>query len=63
MLDRQIKLLEKISYDKNLFKREIIKSFRWLKSYEIVLLHKWLKKNYGKTHSDVIRDVFEFITV
>jgi hypothetical protein len=63
MLKHEIILLEKVSYDKNLFKKEIIKSFRWLKSYEIILLHNWLKKNYGKTHGDVIRDVFEFISV
>jgi hypothetical protein len=63
MLDHQILLLEKISYDKDLFKKEIIQSFKWLKSYEIIFLHSWLKKNYGKTHADVIRDVFEFISV
>jgi hypothetical protein len=62
MLKHEIILLEKISYDKNLFKKEIIKSFRWLKSYEIILLHNWLKKNYGKTHADVIQDVFEYIS-
>mgnify|MGYP003541697079 CR=1 FL=1 len=61
MLDQQINLLKKLSYDKRLFKREILRSFRWLKSYEIIKLYKWLKENYGKTHSDVIQDVFEFI--
>ena len=62
MLDQQINLLKKLSYDKRLFKREILRSFRWLKSYEILKLHKWLIENYGKTHGDVIQDVFEFIT-
>jgi hypothetical protein len=62
MLDRQILILEKISYDKRLFKKEIIKSFGWLKSYEIILLRKWLIKNYGRTHADVISDVFEYIS-
>jgi len=63
MLNHHILLLEKISYDKHQFKKEIIKSFKWLKSYEIISLYKWLKKNYGKTHADVITDVFEYISV
>jgi hypothetical protein len=62
MLDREKLLLEKISYDKKLFKKEIIKSFGWLKSYEILLLQSWLKKNYGRTHADVISEVFEYIS-
>jgi hypothetical protein len=62
MLEHQKKILQKLSYDEKLFKREILKSFRWLKSYEIILLHEWLLVNFGKTHRNVINDVFEFIT-
>ena len=61
MLDHQKSMLEKVSHNKELFKKEIIKSFRWLKSYEIIQLHFWLKKNYGQSHGDVIRDIFQFI--
>ena len=61
MLEHQKMLLKQISYDKDLFRKEIVKSFRWLKSYEIILLHQWLKDNFGRTHSDVIREVFEYI--
>lgn len=61
MLEHQMSILEKVSEDKDLFRREIIKSFRWLKSYEIIQLHFWLKKNYSQSHGDVIRDIFRFI--
>jgi hypothetical protein len=61
MLEHQKIVLQKLSYDEKLFKREIIKSFRWLKSYEIIKLHEWLLANFGKTHRTVIQDVFEFI--
>jgi len=61
MLEHQKMLLKQISYDKELFRKEIVKSFKWLKSYEIILLRNWLKDNYGRTHSDVIQDVFEYI--
>jgi hypothetical protein len=62
MLENRKLMLEKSCYDKDLFRKEILKSFKFLKSHEIIKLHGWLKRNFGKTHSDVIRDVFEFIT-
>jgi hypothetical protein len=61
MLEHQKKLLEQLSYDKELFRKEIIKSFRWLKSFEIIKLHAWLKQNYYSTHRDVIEDLFAYI--
>lgn len=61
MLEHQKILLEQLSYDKNLFRKEIIKSFRWLKSFEILQLYNWLQKKYGETHGEIIQDVFEYI--
>ncbi len=61
MLDHQKSILEQLSYDKDLFRKEIVKSFRWLKSYEILKLHAWLTDKYGQSHSDVIKDVFQYI--
>jgi hypothetical protein len=61
MLDYQMSILKKVSYDKELFRKEIIKSFRWLKSYEIIQLHFWLKKNFEKSHGEIIRDIFQYI--
>jgi hypothetical protein len=61
MLDQQKIILNQLSYDKELFRREIIQSFKWLKSYEILQLHRWLKENFDKTHHDVIQEIFEYI--
>ena len=61
MLDHQKSILEQIAFDKELFRKEIIKSFKWLKSYEIIQLHSWLKEKYGHTHGDVIKDIFQYI--
>jgi hypothetical protein len=63
MLEHQKRILKQISYDRELFRKEIVKSFKWLKSYEIIMLHKWLKENFGRTHNDVIQEVFEYIAV
>lgn len=61
MLDHQKIILEKLSTDKEMFRKEIVKSFKWLKSYEILMLRRWLKESFGKTHADVIHEVFEYI--
>ncbi len=61
MLDHQKIILEQLSHDKELFRKEIIKSFKWLKSYEIIMLRKWLKENYSETHAEIIHEVFEYI--
>jgi hypothetical protein len=61
MLDHQKLLLEKVSNDRELFRKEIVKSFKWLKSYEIIQLHKWLKEKFGKTHHEIITEIFQYI--
>jgi hypothetical protein len=58
MLEHQKLLLEKLSTDKASFKKELIKSFMWLKSYEIFNLLKWVKEKYGTTHQKIIEDVY-----
>jgi hypothetical protein len=61
MLEQRKELLQQLSHDSDLFRQEIIQSFRWLKSYEIILLHAWLKQNFDNTHRKIIKDVFEYI--
>jgi len=61
MLEHQKLILEKVSNNKELFKKELVKSLKWLKSYEIYRLHAWLKKKFYLTHGDIIKDVFEYI--
>ena len=61
MLEHQKLLLDQLSYDPELFRKEIVKSFKWLKSYEIIMLHRWLKDQYGESHGELIREVFEYI--
>ncbi len=61
MLEHQKSILIQLSDNKELFRKEIIKSFKWLKSYEILQLHQWLKNNYRATHGDIIKDIFQHI--
>jgi hypothetical protein len=61
MLDHQKTILEQVSHDKEMFRKEIVKSFKWLKSYEIIMLRRWLKEKYNHTHADIIHEVFNYI--
>ena len=62
MLELQQMTLMNLCADKELFKKELVKSIKWLPSYEIFQLRKWLKNNYSSTHGDVISEVFNFLT-
>lgn len=63
MLDQQKTVIERASDNKELFRKEIVNSFRFLKSYELLQLHFWLKRKYNHQYGDVIRDIFQFIAV
>lgn len=58
MLELQKKVLDGISYSKQLFKKELNKSIKWLTVDELEKLKKWVKANFWQTHSDVIVEVF-----
>jgi hypothetical protein len=50
--------LEKVSFDKDIFRKELIKSVKWLKNKEVILLRYWCRKKYYKMHPEVIEEVF-----
>ena len=58
MLELQKFVLLRVSDNKNLFKRELTKSLAWLSSQEVEELREWAEKQFGKTHADVINEVF-----
>ena len=39
-------------------KIELIKSIKWLSSPDVENLRHWVMNEYGKTHSDIIKEVF-----
>jgi hypothetical protein len=59
MLEHQKILIDKLSYDKNLFKKEIVKSIKWLKVSDLYKLFDWLKQKYWNTHQDIIVNVLQ----
>ena len=53
-------VLQKVSFDKILFKKELKKSISWLNKEELIMLKIWCLSTFGK-HKDIILDSFENI--
>lgn len=51
-------ILQKVSFNKELFKKELKKSIQWLKKDELIILKTWCIINFGAIYGDVIRESF-----
>ena len=58
MLEHQKIVLQGVSYDKYLFRKELVKSLSWLNNEEQKQLAKWVKENFIHQHTETIMDVF-----
>lgn len=52
-------ILSKVSFNKELFAKELKKSFRWLKKEELIALQAWCVITFGHVYGDVITEVFK----
>lgn len=59
MLEYTKKILTKVSFDKSLFRKELLKAVRWLKKDELQMLKMWCITTFGSYYRDVIMDVFK----
>lgn len=50
-------ILQRVSFDKKLFRKELLKALKWLKPKEKTLLYVWCLGNFGM-YKDVILEVF-----
>lgn len=62
MLEYSKTVLQKVSFNRYLFKKELGKSLKWLKKEEAVMLQVWCIICFNDRYSDVIGDVFRNIT-
>ncbi len=58
MLELQKFVLQRVSEDARLFKKELIKSIKWLSIPEAEILKHWVIVEYGIKHSEIINEVF-----
>jgi hypothetical protein len=62
MLDMSKTILEKVSFDKILFRKELSKAVRWLKPDETMVLKVWALATFGHMYKDIILDVYRSVT-
>jgi len=60
-LDFSKTILEKVSFDRYLFSKELRKLVIWMgnEQEEVKTLYNWCVENFGKEYSDVIQQVFD----
>jgi len=58
MLEFKKKILSKVSFDRRLFEKELIKAVRWLVPKEVVELKCWCYENYGEKYKEVLDHCF-----
>jgi len=63
MLDMSKTILEKVSFDKKLFRKELSKAVKWLKPDEKMMLKVWALTTFGHLYKDVILDVYKSVTI
>lgn len=56
MLEHQKKVLLGLAKNPYLFRKEIIKSFRWLNQEQIEDLYNWVKKEMGSYYSQLVQE-------
>jgi hypothetical protein len=61
MLEFSKKILKKVSFDKDLFKKELLKSTRWLNRKEVLTLKIWALATFSQ-YKNTILDVFDRVS-
>jgi hypothetical protein len=61
MFEFSKKVLQKVSFDRELFKKELSKSIKWLKKDEALLLKAWCLTTFVQ-YKDVIIDTYDKIS-
>ena len=52
-------ILEKVSFDKTLFRKELMKARKFLKKDELLLLRLWCLTTFGHLYKDVIQEALD----
>lgn len=61
MLEYSKLILQKVSFNGDLFKKELGKAVKFLKRDEIVMLQIWCMVTFSDKYADIIKEIFEKI--
>lgn len=59
MLQLSQQVLQKVSFDPRLFRKELVKAVRWVGDRDKLLLKAWCLATFGHMYQDVIIEVFK----
>ncbi|MFN6117248.1 MAG: hypothetical protein ACK46C_15395 [Flavobacteriales bacterium] len=59
MMELSKQVLQKVSFDRRLFTKELIKARRWLGQRDQLVLKAWCLATFGHVYKDVILEVFQ----
>ncbi len=59
MLELSQQVLQKVSFDPRLFRKELVKAARWVRGKDQLLLKAWCLATFGHLYKDVIMEVFQ----
>ena len=59
MMEFSKQVLQKVSFDQRLFKKELLKARRWVGQHDQLVLKAWCLATFGHMYKDVIMEVFQ----
>ncbi len=59
MMEFSKEVLHKVSFDRLLFKKELIKARKWVGQQDQLVLKAWALATFGHLYKDVIMEVFQ----
>lgn len=52
-------IVMQVSFDSELFRKELSKAITWLKAEEVNLFKAWCLATFGSRYGDILKQVFE----
>ena len=59
MMELSKQVLQKVSFDSRLFRKELLKACNWLGQRDQLLLKAWCLATFGHVYKDIILEVFQ----
>ena len=59
MLEHQKLIIKNVSHNGDFFKKEILKSVKWLNVSDLIQLFEWLKNNFWQSREKEIKEVLQ----
>lgn len=61
MLDYSKKVLEKVSFNQELFEKELKKTLQWLNEQEADVLMRWCSHRFGAQYAEILNKTFAYL--